>query len=79
MMSFYETVYTVRVLSEYPIPEGWELEDVLEEADTGDYVGKITQGEARAIEGPECARLLCDYGSDPGFFNLTEAGLPVEE
>jgi hypothetical protein len=78
-MSFYETVYTVRVLSEEPIPEAWELEDVLEEAETGDYVGKVTQEEIRTIEGPECARLLSDYGSDPGFFSLTEEGLLVEE
>ncbi len=73
-MSFYETVYTIRVLSEEPIPETMEMEDVLEEADTGSYVAQVRTSEVRSIDGPECARLLVEYGSDPGFFSLTEDG-----
>ena len=71
----YETIYTVKVLSEEPIPDTLDLEDVLAEADTGDYVA-IWESASREIDGPECAKLLYAYGSDPGFFGLADDGAP---
>ena len=79
MPRFYETVYTIRVLSEEPIPEGMELEDVLDEADTGDYVAQVREDGNSTIDGPTCAKLLYEFGSDPSFFNLNDDGTPAEE
>lgn len=79
MPKFYETTYTIRVLSEEPIGEGMELEDVLDEADTGDFVAYVSDPEQRTIDGPTCAKLLIEYGSDPEFFNLDADGKALED
>lgn len=79
MPKFYETTYTIKVLSEEPIGEGMELEDVLDEADSGDFVAYVSDPERRTIDGPTCAKLLVEFGSDPGFFNLDEDGVALED
>lgn len=78
-MAFTETIYTIKVLSEEPIPEGADILSVLEEADTGSYVASIAQTGARTLSGPECAKLLAEYGSDSEFFSLNHDGSPLQE
>jgi hypothetical protein len=78
-MTFHETVYTLRVLSEDPIPPESDLSNVLEEATTGAYVADLINTTTRTIDGPECAKLLYEYGSEPRFFNLTDGGEKEDE
>ena len=66
---------------------------VLSESDADDdieYIGyNVTNGDdclhtwecvgTRELSGKEAADLLTDAGSDPGFFNLDEKGMPLDD
>ena len=71
---FYRRLITVEVLSEKPVNEEINLECLHDVITTGDCSGQVTWGENEEIDGPTCAQRLIAQNSEPGFFNLTEAG-----
>lgn len=71
---FYKTVITVEVLSDEPKDfEG--LGEAAYAIDEGDCVGRVKTTVKNRRIGPEtCVRLLRQYGSEEGFFQLTAKG-----
>ena len=70
---FHRTLFTVEVLSEEPIPE-MELKDVLHRMDVDDFVGIWNREAAMELNANQVALYLYQYGSEPGFFQLTSVG-----
>ena len=75
---FYETTFTVRVLSEEDV-QGWELRDVLRECEDGDLVLASIAAEPLEANGHVMAKLLIMAGSEEAFFRLTEDGDDMDE
>ena len=76
---FYKTTLRMVVLSEEPIPPDMTVDEILEEADSGDYVaGASSMEEADRVEqvldGKQIGRELIAIGSEPGFFQLDDEG-----
>ncbi len=67
---FFKTVIKFTVLSEEPIPEGMNLENI-----ANDRISTILRsfGETE-LNGKQAAEALLNQASDPSFFNLTEDG-----
>ena len=74
---FYKKVYRVEVLSMEPIPDGIELENVLEESTVGWYSSDIHEDAETVLNGEDMAKELVKQRSDPGFFGLTSDGNDV--
>jgi hypothetical protein len=70
---FYDTLVSVRVLSEESITDR-SLEDVAYDVEQGDCVGFEVEFDERKIGGREMADLLYKAGSEPCFFRLTDEG-----
>ena len=77
--TFYKTTYVVEILSEVPIPDGYDLKDALEEAESGSYSGDVKRQEMVEVDGETMAKLLVYQRSDPGFFRLDIDGEDDEE
>lgn len=75
---FYKTTFKVEVLSEEPIPEGMELDTVMEEATGGGYSAECTRETNVELNGLEAATALFKQASHPSFFRLDENGEDVE-
>lgn len=75
---FHKRLLTIEVLSEEPIPEGMEVETIIEESKSGDYSMRIASDEESELNGKEAADALLEQGSDPGFFQLTPEGEDAE-
>ncbi len=71
---FFKTTIVVEVLSENTPTNDMELNEVAYAIEHGDCVGRTAVTEVIALGGPETSRLLKEFGSDPGFFNLDENG-----
>lgn len=71
---FYKTLITLEVLSEEPIPDGMELESIIEEATTGGYSMEILKQNSVVIGGQAMAKRLIAQASSPEFFKLNEKG-----
>jgi hypothetical protein len=71
---FYKRRLTIEVLSEEPIPDGMEVESIIEEAKSGDYSMRIAEDTETELNGKQAARALLKQGSDPSFFQLTAKG-----
>lgn len=71
---FHKTVIQVTILSEEPFYEEWDLEDVRRSIEEGECSGKCEEVSREEVDGKTMAKLLLEQGSDPEFFNLTEAG-----
>lgn len=70
----YRTRLIVSVLHEDPIPESYELDDIVREGADGAYVLDVDATEAPEELSDDAMRdALIDAGSEPGFFNLGEA------
>ena len=69
----------MEVLSEEPIPEGTELEHILEEATSGNYSMRTLETVKVELNGEDAANALLEQGSSPEFFSLTEEGKDVNE
>ena len=76
---FHKRLLTIEVLSEEPIPEGMEVESIIEEAKSGDYSMRIAKDVETELNGKQAARALLKQGSSPDFFSLTESGEDVNE
>lgn len=71
---FYKTTYVVEILHEEPIPDDWDLKDIMQEASTGSYSADVKSKRTDEVDGVMMAHLLSEQRSDPAFFNLTDEG-----
>lgn len=75
----YKTVIQITVLSEDPIPDGMDIEEITSNCYDGDYCGK---GEFKKfnipITGKNAADAVYDTGSDPEFFQMDDNGNEIE-
>lgn len=75
---FYETTITIRVLSEEPF-EFNDLDDIHYAIDQGDCVGHVAEDGAKTLDAKETVALLYEFGSEPGFFQLTDDAQDVPD
>lgn len=78
MNKYYKTIVTVEVLSEEPIPNWTDLENLNYQITYGDWSGEVNIGTSEEVDAKTIAKLLINQGSDPGFFNLDQEGNPSE-
>jgi hypothetical protein len=76
---FYKTIISFTVLSEGKIPDGTSLESMIHETCEGRYVGSYHRAAEILMNGPALVGELREVGSEPGFFELDEAGNDVDE
>ena len=76
---FHKRLLTIEVLSEEPIPEGMEVEDIIIEAKEGGYSMRIASDTETELNGEEAAKALAVQGSSSDFFSLTESGEDVNQ
>jgi hypothetical protein len=71
---FYKTTITLEILSENPIADDMELEDIVNETIFGDMSGMHDITLVEVLNGKQMAEALINQDSDPMFFMLTEDG-----
>ena len=71
---FYKRVFQVEVLSEKPIPEEMNLDELHYQTHEGPWSGRVASGEQEELSGPQMAAALAKQHSSPGFFGLTDDG-----
>lgn len=76
---FYETVFTVRVLSEEPLPADLTLDQLAYGSDEGYYVPHMAKTYNYKLDGQECANLLIEFSAVPGYFRLDNCGDDLED
>jgi hypothetical protein len=76
---FYRTLISFNVLSEEPVPPDMDVAAIAHECDEGSYVMAPEECVTVELSGAEMAQALYHAGSDPGFFQLDDAGNPIEE
>ncbi len=69
--NFFETTFTIKVLSEKPI-EGIDLQDLDYEVNEGHSVLRSRREKIKSLTGKQMANALYDAGSDPSFFQLDD-------
>lgn len=74
MTNYYLTTFTIQVLSEEPLGDCLSLSQIDEAISTGDCVGGNLTAKELSISSQEAVTTLIAFGSEPGFFNLDEAG-----
>jgi len=79
MTTFYRTRITIEVLHEYPIPDEFDLADIIREGDLGSYVIDEARQCTQPITGAEMAQALRAARSSPDFFGLDDDGNPLQE
>ena len=68
----YRNHITLVVLSEEPIPDNMDMEDVAREYNEGDYVLHTYEVHPEPLTDEQMAAALVAAGSEPGFFMLDE-------
>ena len=77
---FYRTRITFEVLSEDPIHPYMDIAEIVAECDDGGYVMDSNHEPVTVeLSGAEMAQALHNAGSTPEFFQLDDAGNPIEE
>lgn len=74
---FYKTIIPLEILSEEPIGER-EIANIIEEATTGSFSMRILPNQETVLDGKQAAEALAEQASDPGFFQLDDAGNDIE-
>ena len=77
-MAFYRTDFRVSVLSDGPVVFD-NLQEVHDAITEGHCLGIVDQVHYGEISAKRCANLCYEFGSDPGFFMLNDAGQATEE
>jgi hypothetical protein len=73
MKTYYKTKITFNVLSEEPIPEGMNLDEIYRECVEGAYSGDLSfESEVTKLTASQAAQELIKQGSDPEFFAIEE-------
>jgi hypothetical protein len=75
----YRTRLSIDILHEEPIPEDFELADIIHEGDVGDYVIHQRRCHVTQITGAAMAEALRNAGSEPDFFSLDDSGRKIED
>ena len=76
---YFRQVIQIEVLSE-DVPLEWDaLTDIAHAISEGDCVGRVQEILSERISPKFTAQLLREYGSDPGFFQLDDAGKAVDD
>lgn len=68
-MSYYRSVIQLEILSNDPIPPGYDLTDIVEEMTNGEYSGRWNIAEQKEVSKEEMHELLQAQGSDPTFLD----------
>lgn len=76
--TFYKTIISIEVLSEDPLPDQIDLNDIAYGITDGDWSGTVEKSFEKTLTGPETAVALADQGSDPEFFQLDEDGNDID-
>ncbi len=71
---FYKTVVQVVVLSEEPLPEETDIDDLHYRITEGCCSGIVSRVSHEELNGKQAADALAEQFSDPSFFQLTEDG-----
>jgi len=75
----YRNVIQIEVLSEEPIPEGFNVPEILQECVDGDYSGRITHKYTdQEVTGRKAAKMVMAHGTDPTFFMMNEFGNEID-
>jgi hypothetical protein len=75
MKTYYKTKITFHVLSEEPIPEDMNLDQIWYECIEGKYSGDLDfEKKVTKLTGAQAAKELMKQGSDPEFFGIDENG-----
>lgn len=79
--TYYRTAFTFAVLSEEPIPDHYEIDHIIEECATGEYIGdwSIDDRRQEALTPKQMASALRAAHSDPSFFQLDDDGNHIED
>ena len=73
--TIYRTVIQLTVLSEEPLSEGIDLEEISANCELGDYCGKSKWLKVNEpIIGKRAAKAVQDTGNDPEFFQMDLLG-----
>ena len=73
--TIYRTVIEIEILSEEPIPEGLDLEEIEGECQDGEYSGKHElKVSNQKLVGIKAANATRAQGSSPDFFMMDEEG-----
>lgn len=75
---FYRCVYKIEILSEEPIREDLDLQQINYIITEGECSGVVEAGEEQEVDGPAMAKMLMEQQSDPSFFGLSEDGEDIE-
>ena len=76
---FFKTVIAIEVLSEDRIPDGLELDQIVQECRDGGYSMRPLKHAVTKINARQAANALSRHGSDPSFFRLNADGTEDEE
>lgn len=82
MSKFYETLITLRVLSDREIPEPGGPKAVAliaSECYDGDFVGEMVSFSSRHISTAHMGEALVQAGGEPGFFGIPDLVQTVED
>lgn len=71
---FYKTKITFEVLSEDPIDDKWEMQDIVAECIDGGFSGATVGNKQTILNGKQMAKALEKQGSSPEFFQIDEKG-----
>jgi hypothetical protein len=75
---FYRTQVTVDILSDEPVGEITDLDEIHHQITDGGWSGQISITKTEEVDGPTMATLLRGQGSDPDFFRLDADGNDAE-
>ena len=76
----YRTVVQFEILSEEPIPEGMDMEEIMAECEDGAYSGKTTViAENKPVVGKRAVNMVVNQGSDPEFFQMDSRGYEISD
>lgn len=79
MTTFYRRTIEVELLTEEPLPDAMDLQQIGYEMTEGHASGVVRVTSDEEVTGPVMAKLLIAQGSDPEFLGLDEEGRTVEE
>ncbi len=79
--AFRKITYTVELLTDDDVIafDQMSLDEINYQITEGHCVGVYHMTEAKPLTGPEMVQALYEFGSDPSFFQLDDAGNVVED
>lgn len=72
MEKFYKTKIEIVVLSDRPLEDGEDTENIVREMIYGDFVGSITRSAPIEMTKEETIEALTEVGSEASFFGLDD-------